>query len=337
MSYIKTTSGENTITFDAFYQYIWARNYGDTDVYISNHNNIVAGDDDVALLPAGEAVRLTVNGKTLYVLGSTTLEVHAQNFSDTPFAWNEAGESGGSDISVVSLSVYDNGTYTAPSGKAYSPITVAVSPNVGTKTITHDGTYNASSDNLDGYSSVVVDTAPHLPSGYTAISYVECPSTGQAGFAISNYNMPKYDIVESLTMPYAVSDEAAFAGVDDNFELYYYNNKAMVWGSNGKKEDYLGDRSVSANEQCYHRAANMADRLSDFTIGYYKPESYLFNGRIYYLRIYSPTNLSEGISVIHDFVPCIQDSTSKVGMYDMIGNDFYSSTTGTEFVAPASV
>lgn len=126
MSKIKTITGENTITFDAFYQYIWARNYGDTDVYISNHSDIVAGDDDVALLPAGEAVRLTVNGKTLYVLGSTTLEVHAQNFSDSPFAWNEAGEGGGSDVSVVSLSVDENGTYTAPSGTAYSPVTVNV-------------------------------------------------------------------------------------------------------------------------------------------------------------------------------------------------------------------
>lgn len=126
MSCIKTKTGENTITFDAFYQYIWARNYGDTDVYISNHSDIVAGDDDVALLPAGEAVRLTVNGKTLYVLGSTTLEVHAQNYSDSPFAWNEAGEGGGSDVSVVSLSVDENGTYTAPSGTAYSPVVVNV-------------------------------------------------------------------------------------------------------------------------------------------------------------------------------------------------------------------
>ena len=158
MSCIKTKTGENTITFDAFYQYIWARNYGDVDVYISNHSNIVAGDDDVALLPAGEAVRLTVNGKTLYVLGSTTLEVHAQNFSDSPFAWNEAGEGGGSDITVVSLSATENTTYTAPTGTAYSPVTVSVSPNVGTKSITENGIYTASSDNLDGYSSVTVDT-----------------------------------------------------------------------------------------------------------------------------------------------------------------------------------
>jgi hypothetical protein len=87
---------------------------------------LIAGDDDVALLPAGEAVRLTVNGKTLYVLGSTTLEVHAQNYSDSPFAWNEAGEGGGADVSVISLSVNENGTYTAPSGTAYSPVIVNV-------------------------------------------------------------------------------------------------------------------------------------------------------------------------------------------------------------------
>lgn len=41
----------------------------------------------------------------------------------------------------------------------FNSVDVNVSPNVGTKSITDNGTYNASSDSLDGYSQVVVNVA----------------------------------------------------------------------------------------------------------------------------------------------------------------------------------
>lgn len=64
---------------------------------------------------------------------------------------------GGSSVTVEALSATENKTYTAPSGKAYNPVTVNVpEKTLGTKTITETGTYAASSDNLDGYSSVTV-------------------------------------------------------------------------------------------------------------------------------------------------------------------------------------
>lgn len=67
--------------------------------------------------------------------------------------------SGGGGITVEPLSVNTNGTYTAPAGKAYSPVNVSVpgSATLIAKNITQNGTYNASSDNADGYSSVTVD------------------------------------------------------------------------------------------------------------------------------------------------------------------------------------
>lgn len=52
---------------------------------------------------------------------------------------------GGGDITVESLSVSANGTYTAPAGKAYSPVVANVPQGVfptGTKTITENGTYD---------------------------------------------------------------------------------------------------------------------------------------------------------------------------------------------------
>lgn len=129
MSQIKTvttSAGENKISFDAFYAYVWLKNTGDTDVYVADYSGASAGDVDTAVLPAGEATRLTVKTQDVYVYGATTIEAHAQNFSDVPFGWSEGTGGGGSDITVESLSVTANGTYTAPSGKAYTPVTVSV-------------------------------------------------------------------------------------------------------------------------------------------------------------------------------------------------------------------
>lgn len=65
---------------------------------------------------------------------------------------------GGGSVTVEALTATENKTYTAPSGKAYSPVTVNVpGPTLGTKTVAANGTYSASNDNLDGYSSVTVN------------------------------------------------------------------------------------------------------------------------------------------------------------------------------------
>ena len=61
--------------------------------------------------------------ENIYIIGATTCEIHAQGFAECPF---KRGLGGGEQISVESLSVTANGTYTAPSGTAYSPVTVDV-------------------------------------------------------------------------------------------------------------------------------------------------------------------------------------------------------------------
>ena len=59
---------------------------------------------------------------------------------------------------IEEKTITENGDYTAPSGKAYSPIHVALP--LGNKTITANGQYNASADELEGYSSVNVNVSP---------------------------------------------------------------------------------------------------------------------------------------------------------------------------------
>ena len=79
------------------------------------------------------------------------------NYFDILLAKKLNGGGGGGDITVESLSVTQNGTY-SEEGKAYSPVNVEVP--LGTKNITSNGTYNAEDDGLEGYSQVNVGVQP---------------------------------------------------------------------------------------------------------------------------------------------------------------------------------
>lgn len=54
-----------------------------------------------------------------------------------------SGGGGGQSITVEALNVTENGTYTAPGGKAYSPVTVNVSGGGGEVTLLSSGEWNA--------------------------------------------------------------------------------------------------------------------------------------------------------------------------------------------------
>ena len=120
---VTTTSGENTITFDSFYPYVWIRNSGDNDITAANYSGASAGDENTVSIKAGEVAMIQAETESIYIIGATTCEIHAQGFAECPF---KRGLGGGEQISVESLSVTTNGTYTAPTGTAYSPVTVDV-------------------------------------------------------------------------------------------------------------------------------------------------------------------------------------------------------------------
>lgn len=159
---ITATTTESTVEFSATYQFMWFRNYGENDCYICAHSGIVANADDVTLLKAGEVARLTLPQapaqSKAYIKaasGSNAVEVHAQNYSDCPF--KRQGK-GGEQITVESLTATENTTYTAPTGTAYSPVTVNVpvpKPIIQPLSVTVNDTYTAPSG-IDGYSPVTV-------------------------------------------------------------------------------------------------------------------------------------------------------------------------------------
>ena len=70
-------------------------------------------------------------------------------------------------ITLEELDVTENGEYTAESGKAYTPVIVQIP--LGNKTVSANGTYTATDDNLQGYSEVTVEV-PDPPVGNKSIS-----------------------------------------------------------------------------------------------------------------------------------------------------------------------
>lgn len=75
------------------------------------------------------------------------------------------GGGGGGDITVESLSVSQNGTYTATTGKAYSPVTVSVpQTTVSSLSVTENGTYTATEGTA--YSPVTVNVPSSGGSSY---------------------------------------------------------------------------------------------------------------------------------------------------------------------------
>lgn len=120
---VTTSAGENTITFDSFYPFVWIRNTGDNDITAANYSGAQAGAVNTVSIKAGEVAMIQAETENIYIIGATTAEIHAQGFAECPF---KRTAKGGEQIDVTALNVTQNGTYTAPTGTAYSPVTVDV-------------------------------------------------------------------------------------------------------------------------------------------------------------------------------------------------------------------
>ena len=133
------------------------------------------------------------------------------------------GEPG--DITVQALNVNANGQYTAPSGKAYSPVNVNVAPALEPLTVTQNGSYSPSSGK-DGFSGVTVNVPagqPNLQSktvtengtvtpdaGYDGLSSVVVNvSGGGGGFPVGNVATVFNLLSLNLTWESSAEEESA--------------------------------------------------------------------------------------------------------------------------------
>ena len=135
--------------------------------------------------------------------------------------------------------------------------------NLGTKTITQNGTYNASSDNLDGFSSVTVNTPS--PSGTKSIT------ENGTGIDVANYAF--VDVAVSGASPVKTAT-GTFTGngtrtvdITCNFEpdLIYWTSDPGTTASSGTVAGIIAREMMSANRYRNNSTTNSHYAAIDIT------------------------------------------------------------------------
>lgn len=113
----------------------------------------------------------------------------------------------GGDTEVVPLSATENKTYTAPSGKAYSPVTVNVpTPSFETEevTITPTKSQQVKTPSKDGYSKVTVNAIPSeyiIPSGSQTLVSNDTYNVTNLSSVTVNVPIPSFETEELTVTP----------------------------------------------------------------------------------------------------------------------------------------
>lgn len=119
---------------------------------------------------------------------------------DADISRNPAEGGGGSEITVEALTVTENDTYTAPEGKAYSPVTVNVEASLAPFTV----------DNQSGQQIIV--------SGYTV----------SAGKVVTGTETIQTGRQKELKMPFDNTDSVAHGIITISFStVAAFNNKTV--------------------------------------------------------------------------------------------------------------
>ena len=255
--------------------------------------------------------------------------------------------------------VTSNGTVTADSGyDGLGTVTVNVSgggsATLGTKSITANGTYNASSDSLDGYSSVTVNVPSPLetlPSGYTRLNYIQVDGNSwiNSEFYAGPDSIIQVDYMSlknsgdsfQTVIGATASSTTSVAAPAVFFYLASANTITPLYTSSGTATNASttvinnGDRylyTLSNTEFKIGNTETVAVRSGSsakaVTVRMAYP-LYIFArnhanslvramsvGRLYSLKIY------EISAMVRNYIPCIDVSTGAYGLYETITGTF---------------
>lgn len=199
------------------------------------------------------------NGTTLMDISDTTAV--ASDVASGKYFYLATGEKVVGTASGGGMSVSDvpNSTGTG------SVVTGTVLSNLTTKNITQNGTYNASSDSADGYSSVTVNVPTGItPTGTKNISITENGTTAED---VTNYAnaqitvnvptptvfVPNVQIAQGVnrvnTTSYsAVSGQSITVATTGTYNVYWTGFRSSTGGTNGSCL-YVNDTAHSSGNQ----------------------------------------------------------------------------------------
>ena len=264
----------------------------------------------------GESVELPkpITRKEMYLAKAAgeDVETPAPVTREEIFLEAVAERGSGGDITVESLSVTENGEYTAPSGKAYSPVTVNV-PNsyaagdegkvvsngalvaqtahaqvtqngivdttlnnsvevavpaatLVTKSITQNGTYNASGDSADGYSSVTVNVSGGGGAGNVVTGTFTGTTTGAAMDVDLNYSGNGYPVAFIIYPAEGANKSGGtFADLIQRYALQFF---AGVKNDAASAPTYATDTSKTENQYlAFYRYKSSSSSSTSYSVG----------------------------------------------------------------------
>lgn len=88
-----------------------------------------------------------------------------------------------------------------------------------------------------------------------------------------------------------------------------------------------GTRKITSTET-FTATDSYANGMSIFALNQQGAISYKVSARCYNLKIY----LNDAKTLVRDYVPALQLSSGKHGLYDLVNNQFYGSATSTDFI-----
>lgn len=197
---------------------------------------------------------------------------------------------------------------------------------------------------------------PKLPSGYTAVEYIESDGTQYIDTGVR----PQWDDRIEVDMQPLSEDVAAFFGSRDE-DTVTDSNSFAVWMINGEyRVDYGDDKKMVSTGSPLGRVAIALDgRNKSYSIGGASgtldssidssqnsillfttinragdgPDTRMMRGRLYSCTIYSWNPYYYVFNIQRYFTPCVRDSGNVPGLYEWRSSTFYRSETGQDFIA----
>lgn len=271
---------------------------------------------------------------------------------------------GSSNVNVVTVSgnteypLYYDEIQDPPSAVTFSSMTEAESmecPYVGLQATINGDKYIFSGNSTSGYEWVYQSS--RLPVGYTEVEYIESPTTSEYPYINTNF-APNQNtrVIADLQYTDTNTHPRAFGCGTWNSNGYIFNAENGIPGEWRWKFGYNNGGWLTTNiTSDFNRHTIEIDsgtlyldgtQIGSTTVTDFQLTDnialfgFLYNGslggtsvgeymtgKFYSFKIYDNGTLAR------DFVPCVRDNDSKVGMYDIVGDSFYTSPNSFNFVA----
>ena len=230
---------------------------------------------------------------TIQGTGSKTLLTEGK-YCEDDITVDYVQESGGGITPTGTKSITTNGTHDVTN---YASASVNVQPNVTSKSVTANGTYNAASDNVDGYSSVSVNVPVGASGVYRTTAAVATHSSGNVALCTLPDNVYAHKDDDSFGVIVINTTPSSLVTYDEYY-LFACNNPNVpkvssfpVYGMGLRKNS---DTAVSTNHMFYPpNSANNTTSLGGIgklwlnnKVLTYKSREYYFGAGTYLILVF---------------------------------------------------